>query len=221
VGTLIVPLGTANGTYRLRIRNSSENASPPACGDFAYGEAEDYSLIVSTPTCFTPYGLAITPDGATTATVSWSPPEIGTFPQGYEYVLSTSSAFPTGSGTATDLIYNTDITYNPAASVYLFVRSFCGGNDYSAWATTAVLSAKAQDFTKNSVMVYANNGSLNIESGSTEMTAINIFDARGRKLYSKALNSNQATIANLQMQQQLLIIQVETAKGTVSKKVVF
>jgi hypothetical protein len=53
------------------------------------------------------------------------------------------------------------------------------------------------------------------------MTAINIFDARGRKLYSKAVNSNQATIANLQMQQQLLIIQVETAKGTISKKVVF
>lgn len=221
VGTIVVPIGTANGTYRMRIRNSWQNSPAPACGNYQYGEAEDYSIIVSTPTCFTPYALAITPEGSTTATLSWSPPEIGTFPQGYEYVLSTSPIAPTGNGTPTSLFYLTDIAYNPTASVYLFVRSNCGGGDYSAWTSTAILNTKAPQVTKDSILVYTGDSALNVDAGNIEMTAITIFDAKGRKLYSKNINSTRATITDFEMQQQLLIIQVETAKGTVSKKVVF
>ncbi|MXN92724.1 T9SS sorting signal type C domain-containing protein [Flavobacterium sp. Sd200] len=221
VGTIVVPLGTPDGTYRMRIRNSWQNSPPPACGNYQYGEAEDYSIIVSTPTCFTPYALAITPEGPTTTTLSWSPPEIGTFPQGYEYVLSTSPDVPTGSGTPTGLFYLTDVTYNPAVSVYLFVRSHCGGDDYSAWTSTAILNTKTQQLPKNAITVYTEGNAININSDTIDMTAVNIFDARGRKLYSKSINGAKVTISDFEMQQQLLIIQVETAKGTVSKKVVF
>ena len=44
-GTITVPVGTAGGTYRMRIR-CSYNTSPNPCGAQTYGEIEDYSINV-------------------------------------------------------------------------------------------------------------------------------------------------------------------------------
>jgi hypothetical protein len=50
-GTINIPVGTPNGTYRMRVANSWSGAIS-ACGPAAYGEYEDYSFIVTPlPVC--------------------------------------------------------------------------------------------------------------------------------------------------------------------------
>jgi hypothetical protein len=54
------------------------------------------------------------------------------------------------------------------------------------------------------------------------MEAITIYDVRGREIYSKTgINAGQAVLTDLQPQQQVLIVQIATANGKVSKKVVY
>jgi len=50
-GTINIPVGTPNGTYRMRVANSWSGAIS-ACGPATYGEYEDYSFIVTPlPVC--------------------------------------------------------------------------------------------------------------------------------------------------------------------------
>lgn len=94
---------------------------------------DDVSVTLS-PSCLTPTVNTTTNLTGTTATINWSAPIIAPS-NGYQYVVSTSSATPGGSGTAsaglsaniTGLVSNT--TY------YVFVRSDCGGGNYSSWSS--------------------------------------------------------------------------------------
>ena len=222
VGNIAIPNTMATGSYRMRIRNAHVGSPIPACGEQGSGEAEDYTLnIIAAPTCFPPYGLSITPIDTTVAELRWSIPAAGT-PAGYEYILSNSATEPAGNGIPTTERFIGDATYNPAQSVYLFVRSVCGEGDYSSWATVAVLGTASPEITPNSVMVYKENSAINIKSGTTLITGVTIYDTRGRKLYHEAdINAAQTTITGLQLQQQVVIIEVATAKGKVSKRIAF
>jgi hypothetical protein len=221
VGTVSVPATAAVGNYRMRIRNATTGSPTPACGNFLFGEAEDYTLqVVATPTCFPPYGLMIEPIGATSADLRWSPPVLS-FPTGYQYVLS-NSATPPASGTFTTAFYIPAVTYNPAQSVYLHVRSVCGGNDFSNWETTAILGSDSPELLANNVIVFKGNSAINVTSASTLIKSVNVFDTRGRKLYSQGdINAFEAVIDGMQIQQQVLIIEVTTEKGKVSKRIVY
>ena len=223
VGLVTVPLSIAQGRYRMRIRNSLTNTPVPVCGNIPNGEAEDYTVIVGpAPTCFIPYGLTIAPQDATTADVSWSPPILGTLPQGYEYVVSTSETLPAGSGIPTQDIYIYGVEFNPAVSTYLYVRTNCGDGDFSAWAGTAILDAGAPQLPYSNVLVYKEGNAIHITCGSTLITGVAIYDIRGSKLYAQTdINAAQAAITGLQIQQQVLIVEVTTAKGKVSKRIVF
>jgi hypothetical protein len=54
------------------------------------------------------------------------------------------------------------------------------------------------------------------------MTGVTIYDIRGSKLYSQSdINAADTTITNLQIQQQVIIVEVATTKGKVSKRIVF
>lgn len=48
-GTITIPLATAAGDYRMRVRAWYGNLNPDPCTSIAYGEAEDYKLRVSAP----------------------------------------------------------------------------------------------------------------------------------------------------------------------------
>jgi len=222
VGNITVPAGTAQGTYRMRIRNVRNGAGIQPCGE-ASGETEDYTIVVTpTPTCFPPYALSIEPVDGTTANLRWSPPELGTPPQGYEYVLSSSSVEPTGNGTVSTSIFVESATYNPAQNVYLFVRSICGDGDYSTWATTAILDVDIPQIDKKNVIVYKEASAINITTGTTLITGVTIYDIRGSRLYTQNnINTANVTVTGLQIQQQVLIVEVTTAKGKVSKRIVY
>ncbi|MGQ3085779.1 GEVED domain-containing protein [Flavobacterium sp.] len=139
-GSFVVPAAAAMGDHRMRVRASYYVGEQDACGYITYGEAEDYVLrVVPTPTCYAPGNLSGTPATATTANLSWSAPATAPVPSGYEYAVTTS-ATPPASGTATA---GTSVTGQGGLTVdtqyYLHVRSNCGSNGYSDWATSAYL----------------------------------------------------------------------------------
>ncbi|MXN92434.1 T9SS C-terminal target domain-containing protein [Flavobacterium sp. Sd200] len=226
IGNVTVPANAAQGSYRMRIRNANLGTPTPVCGNFTFGEAEDYTLIVGpTPTCFEPYGLEITTIDATTVDLSWGVPVLGNPPAGYQYVFG-PSATPPAEGSNYDystISYVGGVTYNPAVSNYLYVRSVCGEGDYSQWVNTAILDIDAPETIANSIIVYKEGNNINITSANnTLITGVTLFDTRGRKLHTEnGINSIQAVINGMQIQQQVIIVQINTEKGKVSKRIVF
>jgi len=225
VGTLNVPVNVAQGTYRMRIRNAHVGSPVPACGENASGEAEDYTLVIeATPACVAPFNLTITPTDAGFADLRWSPSLLGSPAAGYEYVFGPSSTPPADgvSGIPSTSFFVGGAEYDPTQSVYLFVRSICGANEFSEWSAPAsVLDLVSPELLSNSVVVYKDGNAINITSGTTQLTGVTIYDTRGRKLYTQSVNSNNAVINDLQIQQQVIILEINTTKGTVSKRIIF
>jgi hypothetical protein len=74
----------------------------------------------------------------------------------------------------------------------------------------------------NSVVVYQQNGTININSGSIEMTGVTIYDIRGRVLFNNnKVNGTETTVSNLGIANQVIIIEIQTVSGKVSKKIVY
>jgi hypothetical protein len=88
--------------------------------------------------------------------------------------------------------------------------------------TTTALGTNTPQLDANSVLVYKQGTTITINSGAAEMTGVTIYDIRGRNLYSKAdINATITTVRGLQAEQQVLIVEVNTLKGKVSKRIVF
>jgi len=223
LGSVTIPLNTAVGTYRMRIRNANTGTTVAACGNINNGEAEDYTInVVTAPSCFPPYALTIEPVDNTTAELRWAVPSLGDIPSGYEYVFGTTATAPTGNGTVTTTFFIGDAPYNPAQSAYLFVRTICGDGDYSEWVSAEILDTTSPEFIAKSVFVYKEGNAINITSANILIKDVTIYDTRGRKLYSEAnINNSKTTISTLQVQQQVLIIEVNTPAGKVSKRIVY
>ncbi|NDI98743.1 T9SS sorting signal type C domain-containing protein [Flavobacterium sp. LaA7.5] len=86
----------------------------------------------------------------------------------------------------------------------------------------APLSNPEFELNNTNVMVFAKDEVITVTSGNLEMADINIYDVRGRLLFTQSgINASEVVIDSLQSQQQMLIVKVTTDKGTVSKKIVF
>jgi len=221
LGSVIVPASTPVGQYRMRIRNANQG-SPSPCVDHAWGEAEDYTVsVIEITGCLTPYALSVLPSDSNHANLTWSIPIIGALPSGYEYVFGTTPTQPQGAGTFVTDTFMNDAPYNQEQSAYLFVRSVCAEGEYSPWISYQVLGTNSPELTANDVVVYKENNTINITTGTTLMTGITIYDMSGRTLYSQTnINSTKTTINSLQIQQQIVIAEVITTKGKVSKRIV-
>jgi hypothetical protein len=54
------------------------------------------------------------------------------------------------------------------------------------------------------------------------MNGVTIYDIRGRKLLAESdINTNVTAISKLQAEHQVIIVEIATNKGKVSKKIVF
>jgi GEVED domain len=74
----------------------------------------------------------------------------------------------------------------------------------------------------NNVIVYKQGTAININAGKFEMTGVTIYDTRGRELYSKdGINATETVIDDLHSDQQVLIIQIDTVEGKVTKRIIF
>ena len=95
-------------------------------------------------------------------------------------------------------------------------------NRFEVVYTTEALGTDTPVLSANSVIVYKQGTAIHINSGTAEMTGVSIYDIRGRKLYSQSnINATQTAITGLQVQQEVLIVEVNTVKGKVSKRIVF
>jgi len=139
-GNVTVPAGTPNGSYRMRVVvdfNASNPNNP--CGSITRGQFVDFTFnVVNAPTCFTPLSLVNTPISLSSASHSWSAPTSGNAPVGYEWFVSTTNT-PPASGTATTSLAATSTGLSTDVTYYLHVRSNCGDNDFSGWATSSFI----------------------------------------------------------------------------------
>ncbi|MEI9811132.1 MAG: GEVED domain-containing protein [Bacteroidota bacterium] len=136
---ILIPPTALDGLTRMRVIKKF-NVSAPACQNgTGYGQAEDYTLSITTPPCIPPSGLTITVLTPNTATLSWTA-SASNPATGYQWEVRTSGA---GGSGAAGLVLNGNVgagvttasaaplTPNTAYSYY--VRSNCGGI-FSDWA---------------------------------------------------------------------------------------
>jgi hypothetical protein len=134
-GSVTVPLGATLGTTRMRVIKNY-NASPlDPCGSYGYGQAEDYSLIVTAPSaCQSPSGLdatSITPTGFNAEWMSTNTPT--TTYSVYIVVDGGTPTTPDASGTSSNGINSVAVstfdgsTPLVAGSYDLYVQEDCSG----------------------------------------------------------------------------------------------
>ncbi|MBK6408756.1 MAG: fibronectin type III domain-containing protein [Flavobacteriales bacterium] len=137
-GSFDVPTGQADGDYRMRIRTDWLNA-PVACGTGTYyGETEDYTFRVETPTCIAPVATVTSLTGGTTATIDWM--NNASFSYNWELRATgnpgdpapIASGYHVGNGPA--IIGG----LTPGGQYYFYLQGWCNAADSSYWSTTSV-----------------------------------------------------------------------------------
>lgn len=126
-------------------------------------------------TCGVPTMNAVTAITSTTATISWTPPTIAPS-NGYQYYVSTSSATPSGAGTATALTSINLTGLSPNTTYYVFVRSDCGSSNFSTWSPYVSFTTGYCPSTSTSSTYYITNfattgGSTNITNNASGYSA--------------------------------------------------
>jgi hypothetical protein len=115
-----------------------------------------FGICATAPLCIAPTINSTTNITLTTATINWTAPSY-TPSNGYQYVVSTSSSTPSGSGTATTgtSVNITGLTAN--TTYYVFVRSDCGGGNFSSWTPYDIFTTGYCSSTSTSSSYYINN----------------------------------------------------------------
>jgi len=139
--TATLPAGIENQAGPVYIRIIALTAST-GTGSRATSAIDDFSLSWTNSTvtpCADPTGLAAGNITATGADLSWNPQGGNTF----EYAVNTSSAAPTGTGTAITGTTVSTSTLTASTVYYLHVRTDCGSGNYSNWATISFTTSAA------------------------------------------------------------------------------
>ncbi|RYD84067.1 MAG: T9SS sorting signal type C domain-containing protein, partial [Sphingobacteriales bacterium] len=115
------------------------------------------------------------------------------------------------------------VTHNLSDSAYSFITEADNFNGrFEVVYMTSTLGTANPELALNNVMVYKNDNAININTGVLEMTGVAIYDIRGRKLYAdNNLSGTQTAITGLNIAQQVIIVEVTTVAGKVSKKIIF
>ncbi|MXN91638.1 T9SS sorting signal type C domain-containing protein [Flavobacterium sp. Sd200] len=132
----------------------------------------------------------------------------GVFAEGQEIFIKDNVANTVNNITHTGYTFTTEAgTFNDRFEVVYAART---------------LNANTPHLDANSVIVYKNGNQIDINTGIAEMTDVNVYDIRGRKLYNKDnVNASEVSITGLQVSTEVLIVEINTNKGKVSKKIIF
>ncbi len=116
--------GLTPGTaYYMHVRTN--------CGSGSFSPWGTGQFLTLAP-CAAPTGLNASSITTNSALLSWS--SLSTT-SGFEYVVNTTAANPTGSGTPILTTSYNATGLTPATVYYLHVRTNCGSGNYSPWAT--------------------------------------------------------------------------------------
>jgi len=132
-GSIVVPPTALAGTTRMRVmkRYNAYSTGPCQAGS-GYGQAEDYSLTVTIPSCFSPVSLGATVLSSTSANLTWAA-------GGTETLWNVQwgvTGFALGTGTVANGVTSPySLTTLAPATVYQFyVQANCGGGSLSSWS---------------------------------------------------------------------------------------
>ena len=117
----------------------------------------------------------------------------------------------------------TGITHNLSDNDYTFAtEAGTFNNRFSVVYRSSALGTSTSTLTANEVVVFKQGNAINISAGSTQITGLTIHDIRGRVLYNNpSVNATKAIINDLQAAKEILIVEINTEKGKVSKKLLF
>ena len=87
---------------------------------------------------------------------------------------------------------------------------------------TSTLGTDSHVVDPDTVMVYKQGNAISISSVSMLINGVTIFDIRGSELYSaNGINNTTVAVNNLDIAQQVIVVEVNTVKGKVSKRIVY
>jgi hypothetical protein len=96
-------------------------------------------------------------------------------------------------------------------------------NRFDVIYTNSTLTVETPEFTENSVVLYASNGMLHVNSGAVQMQSIKVYDVQGRLITTKAnINNTQTALEGFSAKQQVLLVEITSVEGVkVMKKYIF
>jgi hypothetical protein len=148
-----------------------------------------YALI-PVPLCDVPTLTAPFPIGTNAAAPSWTVP---TSPATYEYVLSTSSIAPIGSGStvasSAEFVNFTDLS--SSTDYYFFLRSKCSATNYSNWVSESFTTLVGLVPFRDGLILELESFTGSNYDGSNRMTSWVDMSGYGNTVYSVAPISNQ------------------------------
>jgi len=150
--TLTPPCATPTGSYRMRViagwgtdgygpgLSSASYTSCGcngygSCGGYQYGNYDDFTINVTGIPCPPPTTLTASSITTTSVTFTWTAPSCAV---SYEYVLNTTPAAPTGSGTVITGTSYTATGLTPGTTYYFHLISTCSSVDSSSWTVVPV-----------------------------------------------------------------------------------
>ncbi|WP_018341972.1 GEVED domain-containing protein [Cytophaga aurantiaca] len=190
-GTFTVPASSLNGATKLRIR-SYANSIDGACGSSAYGETEDYKVIISGGTEVPVINPVITNVTQNSISVSWAS-AASPLPLGYKIQISTDGivySIPVNLSTS-----QTSYTFaGLVANSKYFIQIISAGATTSAtkklWTQTLSLTTAIADeeITKNVAYVYPNpvSGILTIKANGVA----SLFNSVGQAIRSEFISES-------------------------------
>lgn len=115
------------------------------------------------------------------------------------------------------------VTRNIAEQPYTFITEAGTFNDrFQITYTNTALGTDVINEVQNSVVIYKNSNVVTIDAGNLLINSLRVYDLSGRTLYTQHnVNTTSGKITSLTTGNQVVIVEVDTVKGTVTKKVVF
>lgn len=140
---------------------------------------------------------------------------------------SVSVTHPKGTFANGTPVYLTDtyegITRNIAEQPYTFTTDAgTFNNRFQITYTNTALGNDVINEVQNSVVIYKKSDVVSIDAGNLQINNVKVYDLSGRTIHTQHnVNATSGKITNLTTGNQVVIVEVNTVKGTVSKKVVF
>jgi hypothetical protein len=104
------------------------------CGSGNYSNWVSTNFITQPALCIPPSAPTFGPITTTTAEINWNAVSGSA---GYEYVISSISGIPGGSGTSITGTSLTASALTPDITYYVYIRNNCGGGSYSTWSSAS------------------------------------------------------------------------------------
>lgn len=116
------------------------------------------------------------------------------------------------------------VTRELGSNVYTFTTAAGTFNDrFEIIYTTTALSTENAAATPKTVMIYKTDNTINVNAGTSLINSVKVYDMRGRVLYQSAekINDVTAQVNGLSAQTQILLVEVNTVNGTITKKIAY